>query len=427
MRLRLVRRNVLALLGVSLVIGTLLFSARVLVVSNPRPDPGPAPGAGPNPGPGPGPDSRSDQQVKLNFASPSDLAASVLNADYKQVVLNADRFPGDPQLVLVVQVHNRPEYLKLLVRSLEGAAEVQGFLLIFSHDYFSEEINAIVQGITFCKVMQIYFPFSTQLFPGSFPGPDPRDCPRDASRDQALRSGCLNAEHPDSYGHYREPAITQTKHHWWWKMHFVWERVAALQGYRDFVVFLEDDNYVLPDLYHHYRAMVRYRAASCPDCDVLALGNHEAPGAGFAALSGQLMTASWMSTKHNMGLALSREVYYKLMGCNDEFCTYDDYNWDWTLQHLSGTCIAKPLKVLAARATRVLHTGDCGLHQKEKCRPERAGQQVEEALRRVQDSLFPGALVLSGAEGVEHKAHVKNGGWGDLRDHALCKNYARRL
>ncbi|XP_059898507.1 alpha-1,6-mannosyl-glycoprotein 2-beta-N-acetylglucosaminyltransferase [Gadus macrocephalus] len=420
MRFRMVRRKALALLGVSLVIGTLLFSTRVLFLSDPETtDPISFRDSHV---------SQSEEMVKLNFASPSELADSVLNADYQQFVLNADRFPEEPQLVLVVQVHNRSDYLRLLVRSLESAAEVQGFLVIFSHDYFSEEINSIVQGITFCKVIQIYFPYSTQLYPNSFPGHDPKDCPRDAARDQAVRSGCLNAEHPDSYGHYREAAITQTKHHWWWKMHFVWERVGAVQGYHGFAVFLEEDHYLLPDFYHHYRAMAAYRAASCPDCDVLALGNHKVPDGGFGGHSDRLQTASWESTKHNMGLALSREVYYKLMGCNEAFCTYDDYNWDWTLQHLSGTCIAKPLKVLAALGSRVLHTGDCGLHQKkEECRPELAARRVEEVLQRVKGSLFPASLSLSGGEKVEHRPHVKNGGWGDLRDHVLCKNYARRL
>uniref|UniRef100_A0AAQ4NYG8 Si:ch73-91k6.2 n=1 Tax=Gasterosteus aculeatus aculeatus TaxID=481459 RepID=A0AAQ4NYG8_GASAC len=324
------------------------------------------------------------------------------------------------------QVHNRPQYLRLLVASLEKAAEVHGFLLIFSHDHFSEEINAIVQGVTFCRVLQIYFPFSTQLYPAEFPGKDPRDCPRDMSKDNALKTRCLNAAHPDAYGHYREAFITQTKHHWWWKLHFVWERVQAVQGYGGFVIFLEEDNYVLPDLFHYYKSMIEFRKGGCPDCDMLALGNHDAL-TDFTTLSNKVSTTGWMSTKHNLGMAISREVYYKLMGCNSEYCTYDDYNWDWTLQHLSGTCISKPVKVLAAQASRVLHTGDCGLHQKEDCRPEWASRKVEEALLAAKDGLFPPSLVLKGAEAAEHKAHVKNGGWGDVRDHVLCKNYAKVL
>lgn len=424
MRFRLLKRNLLALLGVSFVVVTLLLSARVLIVSEDGSDSGSDSGSDPGV---PQQDSRSGSgPVRLNFGSLSDLSQSVYSANFRQVVLNQDRFPGDPQLVLVVQVHNRPEYLQMLIRSLQNAAEVHSFLLIFSHDYFSEEIESMVQQISFCKVLQIYFPFSTQLYPGQFPGQDPADCPRDASKQDAVKSGCLNAEHPDSYGHYREAFITQTKHHWWWKLHFVFERVQVLQGYAGFTVFLEEDNYILPDFYHFYKSMLDFRRSGCPDCDLLALGNHDGVK-DFSRWTDKVLTAGWMSTKHNLGLAVSRELYYKLMGCSADFCSYDDYNWDWTLQHLSGTCISKPLKVLAAQGSRVLHTGNCGLHQKEKCRPEWAWQKVEESLQASRENLFPPSLVLSGAEAAEHKAHMKNGGWGDVRDHSLCKSYAKLL
>ena len=35
---------------------------------------------------------------------------------------------------------------------------------------------------------------------------------------RAVERKCINAQHPDSYGHYREAKYTQTKHHWWWKV-----------------------------------------------------------------------------------------------------------------------------------------------------------------------------------------------------------------
>uniref|UniRef100_A0A1A8EY70 Uncharacterized protein n=2 Tax=Nothobranchius korthausae TaxID=1143690 RepID=A0A1A8EY70_9TELE len=416
MRLRLLRRNLLALLAVLLVVATLLISTRVLLVSeNDAVDVADR-----------NQDTQSEDSLKFSFGSLSDLSQSVYSANYKQVVQNADLFPGGPRLVLVVQVHNRPDYLRLLIKSLERAAEVHSFLLIFSHDYFSEEMNSIVQGIRFCKVLQIYFPFSSQLYPQEFPGQDPRDCPRDMSKEDAVRSGCLNADHPDSYGHYREAFITQTKHHWWWKLHFVWERVQAMQGYSGFALFLEEDNYVLPDFFHLYKLMLEFRKTSCSDCDMLALGNHNGLS-DFSNMSNKVSTSGWLSTKHNIGMAISREVYYKLMGCSNDFCTYDDYNWDWTVQHLSGTCISKPLKVLVAQGSRVLHTGDCGLHQKDQCRPEWAFKRVEERLRMAKEGLFPQSLVLSGSEPAEHRAHMKNGGWGDIRDHALCINYSKRL
>lgn len=415
MRIRLRKKSSLTLLAVG-VAALLLFllSAHVFLV--------------PSGGDTGGATERNMHSVtaKLNFASLSLLTESIYAANLKQRVLNADKYPEEPQLVLVVQVHDRAEYLKLLIKSLESSDEVSSFLLIFSHDFFSEEIDAIVQGITFCKVLQIYFPFSTQLYPNEFPGQDPRDCPRDMSKNEALKTRCLNAEHPDTYGHYREAFIAQTKHHWWWKMHFVWERVQAMQGYSGFVLFLEEDNYMLPDFFVFYKLMLELREQKCPDCDMLALGNHN-DLRDFTNLSGKVMTTGWMSTKHNIGMAISKEVYYKLMGCSNEFCTYDDYNWDWTLQHISGTCIPSPLKVLVAQGSRVLHTGDCGLHHKGKCDLKTVSEKVMLDIQMAKHGLYPSSLLLTATEAVVHKEHTKNGGWGDVRDHKLCNNYAKVL
>lgn len=41
-----------------------------------------------------------------------------------------------------------------------------------------------------------------------------------------------------------------------------------------------------------------------------------------------------------------------------EFCNFDDYNWDWTLQHLSMKCIPDKIKVMKMKATRVFHIGE---------------------------------------------------------------------
>lgn len=363
---------------------------------------------------------------KFEFGSTQNMRKSIIDSNYRQIIQNGDKFPSEPEAVVVVQVHNRPAYLKMLIQSLEKVVGVQNTLLIFSHDYFSEEISNMVKGITFCRVLQIYFPYSIQLYPDEFPGQDPRDCPRDISKEDAIKKRCLNAEHPDSYGHYREASITQTKHHWWWKLHFVFERVQVLRGYNGYVVFIEEDNYLLPDFHKYLKSMIEVKKTKCGDCDVLALGNHNGLS-GFHELSGQTETAGWLSTKHNIGMGISRELYYKLMGCNNAFCTYDDYNWDWTLQNLSGTCVSKPLKVLVARGSRVLHTGDCGLHQKEDCRPEMAQEKVDAALKEAHSALFPSILTVTDFGPVVHQPHMKNGGWGDVRDHTLCINYAARL
>ena len=44
-----------------------------------------------------------------------------------------------------------------------------------------------------------------------------------------------------------------------------------------------------------------------------------------------------------------------------EFCTFDDYNWDWTMGHLTATKAIAPLS-LTASFPRAEHMGKCGTH-----------------------------------------------------------------
>lgn len=75
----------------------------------------------------------------------------------RQSILNEDMFgPLDNDSVLiVVQVHTRINYLRHLIVSLAQARDISRSLVIFSHDYYDEEINDLIQSIDFCKVMQV--------------------------------------------------------------------------------------------------------------------------------------------------------------------------------------------------------------------------------------------------------------------------------
>ncbi|KAI3364444.1 hypothetical protein L3Q82_011239 [Scortum barcoo] len=183
----------------------------------------------------------------------------VFQLNFDQTIRNEEKFKAARQkddLVVVVQVHNRPDYLKLLVDSLRKARGVESILLIFSHDYWSPEINKVVASVDFCQVLQIFFPFSIQLYPQEFPGHDPRDCPRDIPKKDALKLGCINAEYPDSFGHYREAKFSQTKHHWWWKLHFVWDRVRVLKDHKGLVPADRGGPLHVPGLYPSLKADV---------------------------------------------------------------------------------------------------------------------------------------------------------------------------
>jgi alpha-1,6-mannosyl-glycoprotein beta-1,2-N-acetylglucosaminyltransferase len=203
----------------------------------------------------------------------SHLEAPVNDSD--ESFLNEERFDSlqNDSIIIVVQVHKRITYLKHLIQSLSQSRDISETLLIFSHDFYDEEINELVQSIDFCKVIQIFYPFSIQNHINKFPGTDPRDCNRNDTKEEALRSKCLNANYPDLYNHYREAAYTQTKHHWWWKANRVFDQLEATRYHTGLVLFLEEDHYVAEDFLHVLKLMETSK--DCPTCNILTLGNYK--------------------------------------------------------------------------------------------------------------------------------------------------------
>ncbi|XP_073433852.1 alpha-1,6-mannosyl-glycoprotein 2-beta-N-acetylglucosaminyltransferase [Dendrobates tinctorius] len=350
----------------------------------------------------------------------------VFQLNFDQTIKNVGSInrPLD-DVVIVVQVHNRPEFLHQLLESLRRAKGIENVLLIFSHDYWSPEINQIVASVDFCQVLQIFFPFSIQLYPNEFPGHDPKDCPRDIEKKDAIKLSCVNAEYPDSFGHYREAKFSQTKHHWWWKLHFVWEKIKALKDHKGLVLFIEEDHYLAPDFYYVLKKMWNRKIEECPDCDVMSLGTY-ARLQTFSEKADKVEVKTWKSTDHNMGMTMSRDTYQRLLQCTDTFCSYDDYNWDWTLQHLTVTCLPKFWKVIVPEVPRIYHIGSCGMHHKKSCKPTTESAKLEALFLGNQQYLFPENLAISRRYSMAALSpHVKNGGWGDIRDHELCKSYRR--
>ncbi|KAL5283248.1 MGAT2 family protein [Megaselia abdita] len=193
-----------------------------------------------------------------------------------QIVLNEDVFGPlqNDSVIIVIQVHSRITYLRHLIVSLAQAREISRTLLIFSHDFYDEDINDLIQSIDFCKVMQIFYPYSIQTHPYDFPGVDPGDCPRDIKKDQAIVRKCINALHPDLYGHYREAKFTQTKHHWWWKANRVFDQLEITRYHTGLVLFLEEDHYVAEDFLYLLELMQKRALELCPQCNILSLGTY---------------------------------------------------------------------------------------------------------------------------------------------------------
>ncbi|ERL88807.1 alpha-1,6-mannosyl-glycoprotein 2-beta-N-acetylglucosaminyltransferase isoform X2 [Dendroctonus ponderosae] len=344
-------------------------------------------------------------------------------ANDAQVIFNEESFESlhNESLVIVVQVHNRLEYLGRLIESLSRAKHIEDTLLVFSHDVFNEEINELVRRIPFCKVMQIFFPYSLQTHRDRFPGTDPRDCPRDLKKSAAQQLGCLNANHPDKYGHYREAKYTQLKHHWWWKLNHLFLHVRATSSFAGLVVLLEEDHYVMEDFVHMLRLMDGH-CRSTAQCHFLGLGTVKPLAQVKVDQTSNQVEMHAVPT--NLGLALNRTTFLdKILPCVEAFCTYDDYNWDWSLYHVLKVCHTPPVLTMVSSAPRAFHIGACGTHSKDiDCNVT----NTVALLRSVAESLemFPSSLRF-GRHRLEKVNLIEYGGWGDKRDQDLCVNMAK--
>ena len=138
----------------------------------------------------------------------------------------------------------------------------------------------------------------------------------------------------------------------------------------------------------------------------------------------------WVSSKHNMGMAFTRKLWEEVRSCRAYFCNFDDYNWDWSLYHVSLMCLERKIKVMLVKAPRVFHIGECGVHHhnKKDCEATATVKRVLDILSRASKFLFPDKLVVKDIPiRRKLKAPPGNGGWGDIRDKTLCLSMASTL
>lgn len=147
----------------------------------------------------------------INRTEIENLRRFVTQKNDEQIMHNQHLFyPTKTRYILLVQVHKRHDYLRKFIETLRLVENINQTLLIFSHDFIDPDINVLVGNITFVpvrtkkgnklllkslnmfvlfnlfKVIQIFYPFSQQLYPDEFPGLDPNDCPRNLERHKYL-------------------------------------------------------------------------------------------------------------------------------------------------------------------------------------------------------------------------------------------------
>jgi alpha-1,6-mannosyl-glycoprotein beta-1,2-N-acetylglucosaminyltransferase len=301
----------------------------------------------------------ADATTIIGMPSVQKIAATIQQTNANAHIRHVDKFGAitNDTLVIIVQVHARPKYLHTLVQSLQMTHHIERALLIFSHDYFSPTINTIVNTITFCRVLQIFYPYSIQTHTNVFPGRSMTDCAIGVGRQQAHTMNCTGWQYADVRGQYRDEHKAQMKHHWWWKMNTVWHH-GPLVHFHGYVLLLEDDHFIAPDALYVLSTIITHTDRLCADCGVLSLAMHTRTYTTYNRSVDKLGTQPFFSTMHNMGLAMNRRTWNVIRTCAQLFCTYDDYNWDYSLMPIAANCFPSHLHVLYVHAPRVFHIGE---------------------------------------------------------------------
>ncbi|XP_050394032.1 alpha-1,6-mannosyl-glycoprotein 2-beta-N-acetylglucosaminyltransferase-like isoform X2 [Patella vulgata] len=332
---------------------------------------------------------------------------------------------SDSGIVILVQVHDREKELKILVDSLRNVKDIENTLVIFSHDLFLPNINDVIEDIEFCSVMQIFFPHALQIKKNQFPADSMSDCPRDIGPETAKIVGCSNADHPDLYGHYREAKFSQMKHHWTWKINYVFNDIRLLKHFKGLVLRIDNDYYLGPDILRVMRMMNQHKIIHGLDINkMLIMGDYEEFKNEYRHDS-DMFTSGYWYTGIGRGMGFNRDLWQKISNCKNIFCTFDDYNWDWSLQKLIDTCF-NGLLVLKPIISRIFHVGKChGFHRENICSMDEVLLNIKNFLNINQQYMYPQEMVYLVKKTPVRKVsdQVGNGGWADPRDHNLCLSF----
>ncbi|XP_023554482.1 alpha-1,6-mannosyl-glycoprotein 2-beta-N-acetylglucosaminyltransferase [Cucurbita pepo subsp. pepo] len=363
---------------------------------------------------------RFDSNDELKLPKQTELSIR-LEKRNRLPLRNLDLYPNiaKDHIPIVLYVHNRPQYLRVVIDSLSKVTGISETLLIVSHDGYFEEMDKLVQNIRFCSVKQIFAPYSPHLFPDSFPGVSPTDCM--GKHYPMLTTNCRG--NPDQYGNHRLPKIVSLKHHWWWMMNTVWDGLEETRGLSGHILFIEEDHFILPNAYRNLQLLVSLKPKKCPECYSVNLAPSDVKSRGEG---NNFLVAERMG---NIGYAFNRSVWKKIHKKAKEFCFFDEYNWDITMWATVFPSFGSPVYSLRGPWTSAIHFGKCGLHQGQ----DEGDVCIDNGLLNIDVKDIDKVVNINSEWPVEvfrgqpgYGAGFRGwGGWGDERDRQLCLNFAQ--
>lgn len=311
----------------------------------------------------------------------------------------------DKTFLVVIQCQANVDHLKRLLNSLKKTFYINSALLIFSHDYYSDKMNKLIQNIDYAMYMQIFYPYSTQLHPEVFPGVEPVSCIEGAP--------CVKT---------RNAGAAQSKHHWWWQANQIFDHLNALKKFTKPILFLEANNYVIKDVLFIYKLLVYARKRHCPYCEMISLAAHDPEISQYRKKRSIVTIERWGSTIPRTAIAFDRTTWHKIKSSKEIFCFHNDSNWDNSLKHLGAVKMGGSIFLTAIDGPRVFSMEDCDVNDV-GCRKQDKETAVKRLAKSVTKHMFPLSIKMRYTLD-EDVITTEAGDWNDVRDHELCMRLA---
>lgn len=340
--------------------------------------------------------------------------------DHKNVKVKSkdDKPPSAFEIVILIQTHDRVFYLSKLLESLKNIPEIDKTLVIISSDVSNQQMSSVINVASkFYKILRINYTFPYEQYRDVYPHIINSDC-------LPLDSNCLS-----KLENREGSELRYIKHHWWWKINHIFKNQAKYNIVNLPIILLEEDHFVGYDLITTALHLYKNKQQLCLECVLISLGIHGdffSPNSKISKF--QYHISPFVSSSHNMGIVVDHQFYKFLLTHANEFCNYNDYNWDWTLHHLS-LSFENALMTMALSYPRVIHLGGWGVHSRGSMNyvlNERAYRLLIEEKNnylshapqtRPNPSMNTWELLFK-----RHSAFwpMLNGNWKDPRDIKLC-------
>ena len=306
---------------------------------------------------------------------------------------------GQYRIPIVYMVYKRPDYLKESIESLRQSDYPFDTLpIIISHDGHVKEMVAYVESIkSEFNIIQLFHPHACSEHPSTFPGDDPK----------------LNENYQgDKYGNKREGKITCCKHHFTWLLNTVFdmEETKDVDGF----LFLEEDYVVAPTIYETIHNGFTYIDDGRRE-KYFGLTFDPTEGYSYKPIPG----VEWIERRFTTGpMAIRRDMFSIIREHATYYCTYDDYNWDWSIVSLMNKKYL-PFQILVPGVLQVAHIGlEGGLHEKSINLKKRVMfDQLRKTIGPFHSKVNKLYRKSMNAINMKMKPY---GGWGHPADHEHC-------